>query len=130
MFDTIDDSTFLKFAAANYNNKQCFDTTEFYEDLKRFKYIKRLLNKYELKGELKERLVLNHIISLINVFGKYNTAKMLFFKLKGYEHYFIPFLILLNALPAYVYGIGATSETIPTDIFPLDINIINILRKI
>ena len=97
--ERIDESTFLLFAARNYNNPQCYDTLEFYEDLKRFRYIKRLLNKYESTGELRERLILNHIISLNNVFGPKNAARMLFFRLEGYEQYFMPFLVMLGTLP-------------------------------
>lgn len=130
MIEKLDESTFLLFAAKNYNNTQCYDVLEFYEDLKRFKYLKRLFNKYESKKDLKERLILNHIIALINVFGPANTAKMLFFKLKGYESYFIPFLILLSALPEKIYGIEMNSDVIYTTDFPLDVNIINALRKI
>lgn len=128
MFDTLDESTFLLFAAKNYNNPQCYDILEFHEDLKRFKYLKRLFNKYKINKDLKERLILNHIISLINVFGPENTAKMMFFKLKGYESLFIPFLILLSALPEKIYGVDL--DVIITAEIPLDNNIINILRNI
>ena len=65
----LDDSNFLLYAAANYDNPQCYDTDEFYDDLKRFKYLKRLFNKYREANELKERLILNHLTVLFIVFG-------------------------------------------------------------
>ena len=67
MQDKLDASNFLLYAAKHYDNPQCFDTLEFYEDLKRFKYIKRLLNRYVEDGDLKERLILNHIRKLLRL---------------------------------------------------------------
>lgn len=128
--ERIDESTFLLFAARNYNNPQCYDTLEFYEDLKRFRYIKRLLNKYESTGELRERLILNHIISLNNVFGPKNAARMLFFRLEGYEQYFMPFLVMLGTLPDKVEGIGHDERTIYCDEILMDQEIIEKLRTI
>lgn len=130
MLDKLDESTFLLFAAKHYNNPQCYDTIEFYEDLKRFKYIKRLLTKYINNGELRERLILNHIISLNNVFGPENTSKMLFFKLAGYEKYLKPFLLLINILPEKIYGIGSEGNIIYCDEIQMDAFIIEKLREI
>ena len=62
----LDDSNFMLYAAANYDNPQLYDTDEFYDDLKRFKYLKRLFNRYKETGELKERLILNHLIVIYN----------------------------------------------------------------
>ena len=61
----LDESNFILYAAAHYDNPQCYDTDEFYDDLKRFKYLKRLFNRYKETGELKERLILNHLIVYI-----------------------------------------------------------------
>ena len=58
----------LVYAAQNYYNPKCIDTDDFLEDLKRFKYIKRLLNRYRDSGVLSERLILNHLIIIFNVF--------------------------------------------------------------
>jgi hypothetical protein len=69
----IDNDNFILFAAKHYENPQCYDSDEFYDDLKRFKYIKRLFGKYEESGELRERLILNHLIILYNVFGNIAT---------------------------------------------------------
>lgn len=125
----LDESNFLLYAAKHYDNPQCFDTIEFYEDLKRFKYIKRLFNRYIEDGDLKERLILNHIVILFNLFGVEPAIKMLFFKCKGQESLLAPFLIALNNLPERVEGIGIENRTIITSSIPLDINIVNALRK-
>ena len=81
--DKIDESNFILFAAKFYDNPQCMDESEFFDDLKRFKYLKRLFNKYKEGGELKERLVLNHLIVLYNLFEE-GATRMLFFKLRNY----------------------------------------------
>jgi len=130
MIDRLDETNFLLYAAKHYDNPQCYDTIEFYDDLKRFKYIKRLLNRYHEEGDLKERLILNHIIILNNVFGPTATTKMLFLKCKGMEVYLKPFLVFTNLLPEKIEQLGIENRTIITDDIPLDINILNELRKI
>ena len=126
----LDESNFLLYAAKHYDNAQCFDTVEFYEDLNRFKYIKRLFNKYRESGDLKERLILNHIMILYNLFGPLATTRMLFLKLRGYESYLIPFLVFLNYLPDVIIGIGIENKTVHTSDIELDKSIIEALRKI
>lgn len=132
MIDTIvlSENNFLLYAAAHYNNPQCYDIEEFNEDLKRFKYIKRLLNKYIEYGDIKERLILNHIIALNNVFDPSIIAKMLFVKLDGYEEYLLPFLTLLGCLPKVIYGVGPKNKTILTDKISSDKLIENKLKKL
>jgi len=129
MINKLDETNFLLYAAKNYDNPQCFDTLEFYEDLARFKYIKRLFNRYEEAGELKERLVLNHLIILYNVFGTAAT-RMLFFKLDGYHHMLKPFIVLLGHMPEVIKGIGVQNKTIFSSDIHMDENIVQILRKI
>jgi hypothetical protein len=129
MIEKLDISNFLLYAAKHYDNPQCFDTIEFYEDLKRFKYIKRLLNRYVESGEIKERLILNHIVILFNLFGVQAAIRMLFLKCEGLEMYLIPFLIFLNNLPEKVENIGINNKTIFTSDITLDKNIIEKLRK-
>lgn len=128
--DQIDETNFLLYAAKHYDNPSCFDTLEFYEDLNRFKYIKRLLSRYEETGELKERLILNHIIILYNLFGVPATTRMLFFKLKGFYSQLVPFLILLNYLPEKVSGIGIDGKTIITANIISDLKIDAALKDI
>jgi hypothetical protein len=129
MIEKIDETNFLLFAAKHYDNPQCFDTLEFYEDLSRFKYIKRLLNRYEESGELKERLIINHLIILYNVFGPV-TTKMLLFKLDGQHHLLKPFVVLLGHMPDVIRGIGIENKTIISSDIPMDEKIVSILRKI
>ena len=95
----LSEENFLLYAARYYDNPQCQSTDEFYDDLKRFKYIKRLFNKYLETGELKERLILNHILVLTNVFTPEVAVKLLFIRLDEYLHLLKPFLVLLNILP-------------------------------
>ena len=128
--DKLDESNFLLYAAKHYDNPQCFDTLEFYEDLKRFKYIKRLFNRYEEDGELKERLILNHIVILFNLFGVEPAVRMMFLRCKGQEHLLKPFLITLNNLPERVYNIGMENYTIKTSDIPDDYYIAKALRQI
>ena len=124
------EDNFLLYAAKNYENPQCCDTVEFYDDLKRFKYIKRLIKVYIDTGELRERLILNHIIILYNLFGPEPTTRMLFFKLHGMHSYLKPFIELLNFLPKEVINIGVTNTTIKTADIISNTDIVERLRKI
>ena len=102
MFDKITSDNVLLFALKHYDNPQCEGEKEFYDDMKRFKYIKRLLKKYSQDGIVKERLLLNHIIVLNNVFGPDAASTLLLFKI---EPEFWPqlksFLGFLNMLPEH-----------------------------
>jgi len=129
-FDKLDETNFLLYAAKHYDNPSCFDTVEFYEDLSRFKYLKRLFSRYLETGELKERLILNHIIVLYNLFGVPATTRMLFLKLKDYYPLLKPFLVFLNYCPERVENIGIEGKTIITSNIPMDTKIVNLLRKI
>ena len=112
MIDKLDETNFLLYAAKHYDNPQCFDTLEFYEDLARFKYIKRLFNRYEETGELKERLVVNHLIILYNVFGEAATP-LLFFKIdRDLWPVIKSFVVYLGRLPEYP---RSTLHDIPLD---------------
>lgn len=127
--DIIDENNFILFAAKHYDNPQCHDTSEFYDDLKRFKYLKRLFGKYQESGELKERLIINHIIILYNVFGD-ATTRMLFFKLEGYYSYLKPFLVLLNYMPDKVVNVGPDNKVIHSSDILMDKHIVEVLRTI
>ena len=80
MLDDLNDDNFLIFAMKCYDSPKCI-MSEFEEDLKRIKYIKRLIKRYRTTGELEERLILNHLIILSNVFGTKNAVRMLFYKI-------------------------------------------------
>jgi hypothetical protein len=85
----------------HYDNPQCTDMVEFEEDLKRFQYLRKLFGRYRHEDELKERLILNHLIVLYNVFGP-NATNMLFMKLKEFHEYLKPFVVYLNYMPNVV----------------------------
>ncbi|MAL43781.1 hypothetical protein [Hyphomonas sp.] len=96
----INDENFILFAAHKYNNPACESEEEFYEDLNRVKYIKRLFFRFDNTGELKVRLLLNHIIILTNVFGNEGATRILFHKSEEkYYGYVKTFLKYLNSLP-------------------------------
>jgi len=100
VFEELNEDNFLLFAAKNYDNPQCLDVDEFYDDLSRFKYIKRLLRKYQQSGIIQERLVLNHIIVIYNVFGIEAANRMIFYKIeKELWPVLKTFLVYLNSLP-------------------------------
>ena len=87
------------YAIKHYDNPQCEGEKEFHDDMKRFKYIKRLFKKYTLGGQLKERLLLNHIIILRNLFGTEACVTLLLFKTqKEYLSILKSFLIFLNMI--------------------------------
>ena len=128
-FDDLNEGTFLMYSMKEYNNIQCIDIEEYYDDLKKIKYIKRLFNIYKNDGQLKERLILNHLIVFYNVFPAHAGTRMLFYKI---EEHFWPmlktFLIFLDRMPDKI-GLIRGKEIISTDI-KLDDGIITKLRTI
>ena len=100
-FDELNESNYLLFAIKFYDNPQAVTREDFEDDLKRIKYIKRLLKRYKNTGELKTHLILNHLTVLFNVFND-ATVPLLFYNL---EKDLLPpiksFLIFLNRLPEY-----------------------------
>lgn len=127
--EKITDKNFILFCASHYDNYQYASTEEFFEDIRRIKYIKKLLTRYEQDGELKERLILNHIIVLNNCFGPNILCKILYLKLKHKMHLIKPFLVFLEVLPEFIYNVG-DENVIETATIPMDATIINYLRKI
>lgn len=87
LFDKITAKNFNAFAQKHYDDPQCEDIEDFNEDLRRFRYLKRLLHRYHENGEMRERLMLNHIICLFNVFGYKPCMRMLEFKIKDEDHW-------------------------------------------
>lgn len=119
---------FLIYAMKAYNKPGVIQS-EFEEDLKRIKYIKRLIKRYKTTGKLKERLILNHIIVLGNVFGVEAAVNMLFFKLdEEYYDSLKSFLVFLSYLPKVVDGIKGIR--LNTSDIPLDITISSKLMEI
>ena len=100
-FDELNEENHLLFAIKYYENPHASTMEDFEEDLKRFKYIKRLLKKYVVQGELKHHLILNHLIICFNVFGE-GTVPLLFYKIeKEYWSILKTFLVFLNRIPDY-----------------------------
>jgi hypothetical protein len=126
--DNLTSTNFLIYAARHYDRVNCV-MSEFEHDLKRIKYLKRLIRKYKITGIIKERLVLNHIIILNNVFGPEAVVRMLFFKV-DIEDYDVlkTFLLFLNLMPIMVKKING-ANIISSEI-AVDMTIANLLRKI
>ena len=98
-FKKLDDSNFLLYAIKNYDNPQCNGIQEFYDDLSKLIYLKRLFKKYKKTGEIKEQLALNHIILLYNVFGIEAATRILFWKIENEYHSILKtFLIFLKQI--------------------------------
>ena len=87
LFDKITAKNFSAYAMKHYDDPQCEDIEDFNEDLRRFRYLKRLLHRYHDLGEMRERLMLNHIICLLNVFGFEPCMRMLNFRISEKEHW-------------------------------------------
>jgi hypothetical protein len=129
MQEVLNDDNYLLYAAKYYDNPNCTSTKEFIDDLGRIKYIKKLITRYTQSGDLQERLILNHLIILNNVFGPEALVRIIFLKMDKQLCYIKPFLILLNILPKNVYSVG-NKKIIHTDDIPLDPKITEALRKI
>ena len=99
-FSTLTPENINMFAMKHYDNPSCVDEQEFLDDMKRFKYLKRLFRKYDTSKDLKMRLIINHIIILANVFGVEAATTLLFFKIEK-NHWSIlkSFLIFLHYMP-------------------------------
>ena len=101
IFNELNDDNYLIFAIKHYDNPQAVTQEDFYEDMKRFKWIKRLLNKYKNSGDLNVHLLLNHFIILYNVFGE-ATTPLLFYKIdKDLWGVLKTFILYLERVPEY-----------------------------
>jgi len=111
---------FPLFAARHYNNLRCLDISEFYEDLDRFKTVRRLLKRYTEKGILEERRILNEIIILNNIFYIKAAVQMLFFQLDDIYH---------PALKTFLLYLNLISDDDYINI-QVDLNIVNKLQRL
>lgn len=127
MNEKLTDENFMLFCAKHYDNSKYASTEEFYEDISRLKYIKKLITRYTQDGDLKERLILNHIIILNNCFGPEALNKILFLKMRKQMSYLKPFLVILNILPEKVYNVNE-EFVIDTNLIEMDPIIIKKLR--
>mgnify|MGYP000727923090 FL=1 len=128
MFDELNEDNFMMYAMKCYTSPHCI-MSEFEGDIKRTKYLKRLFRRYKITKSLKERLIINHIILLNNVFGPEATARILFYKTDVRDYDILKtFLDYLDIMPDFVYGVNG--KTIVSSEIPLDINVAEILRNI
>jgi hypothetical protein len=101
LFSELNEENFLLFAIKNYENPQAVSREDFEKDLNHFRYIKRLLKRYKITGELKSHLLINHFIILYNIFGEAATP-MLFYKIeKNLWPSIKTFVVFLDRLPDY-----------------------------
>jgi len=118
MFEDLNDLNVILYAAKCYDKPNCIDS-EFDEDYKRIRYIKRLLHRYRVTGDIKERLLLNHMVVAQNVFGVEPTTRMLFVRINEKDYSALKtFLIYTSAMPEIVRGINGrdiASEEIKID---------------
>jgi len=128
MFDNLTEKNFPLFAAKFYEDPNCIDVLEFQQDLDRIKYIKRLFRRYEDAGDLKERLILNHLVVLYNVFEPIALTRMLALKLGNHLHILKPFLSYLGYWPITIDGINGIN--IDCKGVPTDENVVIVLRQI
>lgn len=109
------ESEFLQYAMHHYDNPQCSTLTEFEEDLKKFLYLKKLFTRYRKNDELKERLILNHLIVLFNLFGD-NACKMLFHKIEPSDWAILStFLVYIQRMPEEIPGSAIKATDIVLD---------------
>ena len=103
-FDELNEDNYMMFAIKHYENPQAITQEDFYDDMKRFKYVKRLLRRYKKTGVLKTHLLLNHFISIYNVFGD-GATPLLFYKIDpDLWSAMKSFIIYLGRLPDYPKG--------------------------
>ncbi len=129
MFETLNEKNIDLYAAKMYSNPQCISIEEFHDDMKRIKYIKRLFNRYVGTGEIKDRLILNHIVIFYNVFSVEAGTRILFCKLdKKLYSALKTFLVYFGYMPERVFGINGF-DIISSDI-SIDVKTAQLLREI
>lgn len=125
MNQLLTEDNFFNYALKHYDNSQCYSIEEFNDDLKRFLYLKKLFSRYKNELDLKENLIINHIIVIYNIFGD-EATNMLFFKIdEEYWDALVTFLVFLGRMPEELpqYNIKLSE-------IQLDEYIINVLRNI
>jgi hypothetical protein len=127
-FDDLTNENIMLYAIKSYDKPNML-MSEFKEDMKRFNYLKRLFRRYRKDNDLKNQLILNHIVVLSNVFGAEVITRLLFFKMAKEDYSAIKtYLLFLSHMPDMVRGIKG-QNLLSSDI-PVDMNIANTLRKI
>ena len=128
MLDDLNDDNFTIYAMKCYSSPNCI-MSEFESDIKRTKYLKRLFRRYKVTKSLKERLILNHLILLNNVFGPEPTSRILFYRIDERDYDILKtFLVYLNIMPEVVPSIRG--KTIQSEDILVEPNILEILLRI
>ena len=128
VFDELNNDNVTKYAVKAYDRPNCV-MSEFKDDMKRFNYLKRLFKRYRKFDELRERLVLNHLVVLCNVFGPEAATRLLFYKMSKDDYSALKtYLVFLNVMPDRVRGIKG--QDIVSSEISVDMGIAEILRTI
>lgn len=127
-FENLTNDNIMIFAMKAYDKPNCI-MSEFKEDMKRFNYLKRLFKRYRKLGELREQLVLNHLVVLYNVFGPEVATRLLFFQMSKDDYSALKtYLLFLSCMPERVLGIK--NNNIISSEIPVDMAVANALRQI
>lgn len=128
MFENLSNENFILYAIKAYDRPDCI-MSEFKEDMKRFNYLKRLFCRYRKTGDVRERLIINHLVIIYNVFGVDVSTRMLFYKIHKEDYSTLKtYLLFLNYMPEVVRGIRG-QDILSNDI-PVDMIVANALRQI
>jgi len=127
-FENLTEDNIMLYAAKAYDKPNCI-MSEFSEDMKRFNYLKRLFRRYRKHNELRERLVLNHLVVLNNVFGVEVATRLLFYEMAETDYSQLKtYLLFLSCMPDVVRGIKG--KDIISSSIEVDMDIANVLRTI
>lgn len=128
MFEDLNDDNALLYSIKAYDTPNCI-MSEFEDDCKRFNYLNRLFTRYTISGETRERLVINHLIILFNIFGPEAAIRLLFYRTSP-EHYSYlkTYLVFLKMMPNVIHGIYG--KDIQSSDINIDFKIANVLRQI
>lgn len=127
-FENLSNDNVTMYAMKAYDRPNCL-MSEFKEDMKRFNYLKRLFRRYRKVGDIRQGLVLNHLVVLYNVFGVEATTRLLFFKMSKEDYSIVKtYLVFLSCMPERILGIKG-EDIISSDI-QVDMNVANELRQI
>jgi len=129
MIEPINEDNFLLYCSKHYDGGFLATLEDLKDDLSKIKYIKKLITRYRKNDVLKERLILNHIIVLNNMFGATHTARILYFRLQEDFDVIKPFLIMIGIMPETFEFIGNT-DYIDTDCIQMDQKVVTALRKL
>jgi hypothetical protein len=127
-FDNLTSENVLMYAMKAYDKPNCI-MSEFKDDIKKFNYLKRLFRRYRKEGELREQLVINHLIVIYNVFGPEVATRLLFYKISKEDYSTLKtYLLFLNYMPEKIKGIK--NQDISSFEIPVDLKLAEVLRKI